>query len=206
MSKQTYTTFDIAKLLDVYPTTVANWIDNSKLKAFNTPGGHRRVMADDLAAFMRHHNMPIPGELRSNRTKILVVDDDQAVLKSISSFLLLQDEPYEVFTAADGFAAGQAVVQHRPDLVLLDIKLPGIDGIKVCEQIKGQYPATKVVAITGYATQENQDRMTKAGADAFLSKPFRMKAMLAVVRELLPVKQRQRKRDLPAMDSCASGG
>jgi two-component system, OmpR family, response regulator len=191
MNKQTYTTFDIAKLLDVYPTTVANWIDNSKLKAFNTPGGHRRVMADDLAVFMRNHNMPIPGELRSDRVKILVVDDDQTMLRNINTFLL-QDGRYEVFTAADGFAAGQAVVQHRPDLVLLDIRLPGIDGIKVCEQIKDQYPETKVIAITGYATQDNKDRMTKAGADAFLCKPFRLKAMLAVVQELLPVEQRQR--------------
>jgi two-component system OmpR family response regulator len=187
MNKQTYTTFDIAKLLDVYPTTVAKWVDEGKLKAFNTPGGHRRVLADDLAVFMRQHKMPIPEELISGQPRILVVDDDPDILKAISSYLGSKDGAYQVFTAADGFAAGQMVAQHRPDLVLLDIKLPGIDGIKVCEQIKEQYPGTKVVAITGYATQENRERMAKAGADAFLAKPFRMKTVLAIIQELLAV-------------------
>jgi len=185
MTKPTYTTFDIAKMLDVYPTTVANWVDEGKLKAFNTPGGHRRVLASDLIGFLRKHNMPVPDSFSSGKQRILIVDDDPVILKTISAFLLAQDGKYEVATAADGFAAGQSVAQWRPDLVVLDIKLPGVDGFKVCEQIKSVNPETRVVAITGYATQENRDRILKAGADAYLAKPFRMKALLSLAHELM---------------------
>jgi len=79
---KTYTTFYISKICDVYPTTVANWIDEGKLKAFTTPGGHRRVSADDLKEFLKKYNMPVPEKLFSNgKKKVLAVDDDKAVLK-----------------------------------------------------------------------------------------------------------------------------
>ncbi|RLD16155.1 MAG: hypothetical protein DRI36_06100, partial [Caldiserica bacterium] len=60
MSEKTFTTFDIAKILDVYPSTVAKWIDKGELNAFTTPGGHRRVRKSDLVSFLKKHNIPVP--------------------------------------------------------------------------------------------------------------------------------------------------
>ena len=103
MKKKTFTTFDIAGMLDVYPTTVADWIDNGKLKAFTTPGGHRRVNSEDLLEFLKKYNMPIPAEMVSSenteKKKILIVDDDPKFVKSIEKVLKKKNKKYEVSTA-----------------------------------------------------------------------------------------------------------
>jgi excisionase family DNA binding protein len=185
MHKKTYTTFKIAKMLDVYPSTIANWIDEGKLKAFNTPGGHRRVLEPDLIAFIKQHNMPLPAGLLVEETKILVVDDDPAILQLVTGFLNSAKKGYKIFTAADGFEAGRLLGQHDPQLVVLDLKLPGIDGFEVCRQIKEQHSRTRVLAITGYDNEDNRQRIMKAGADAFLGKPFRMAKFLEECERLL---------------------
>ena len=81
MPKKTYTTSEIAKELDVYPMTVARWIDNGELKAFITPGKHRRVSKEDLIEFCKKHNKPLPFSLEiKNRNKILIIDDDKKLI------------------------------------------------------------------------------------------------------------------------------
>ena len=185
MKQKTFTTFAIAKMLGVYPSTIANWVDSGKLKAFNTPGGHRRVLPEDLKAFLRIHKMPFPAGLIPEETKILVVDDDPNILELVTSFLKSAKKGYQIFTAADGFEAGRLLGQHDPQLVVLDLKLPGIDGFEVCRQIKEQHSRTRVLAITGYDTDENKQRILKAGADAYLGKPFRMAKFLEECERLL---------------------
>ncbi len=185
MRKKTYTTFKIAKMLDVYPSTVADWVDKGKLAAFNTPGGHRRVLEPDLIAFIKRHKMPLPAGLVPEKIKILVVDDDPAILQLVTGFLTSVKKGYEIFIAADGFEAGRLLGQHDPQLVVLDLKLPGIDGFEVCRQIKEQHSLTRVLAITGYDTDENKQRIMKAGADAYLGKPFRMAKFLEECERLL---------------------
>jgi excisionase family DNA binding protein len=185
MKKQTFTTFDIAKMLDVYPTTVADWADSGKLKAFNTPGGHRRILRPDLVKFLRRHKMPVPAGLAPEAVKILVVDDDPIILELVSGLLKSVKKGYKILTAADGFEAGRLLGLHDPQLVVLDLKLPGIDGFEVCRQIKEQHSRTKVLAITGYDNEENRQKIMKAGADAFLGKPFRMTKFLAECARLL---------------------
>lgn len=185
MKQKTYTTFAIAKMLGVYPSTVADWVDKGKLKAFNTPGGHRRVLPEDLINFLKQHNMPFPAGLVPEETKILVVDDDPAILELVTGFLKNAKKGYQLFTAADGFEAGRLLGLHDPHLVILDLKLPGIDGFEVCRQIKDQHSRTRVLAITGYDNEENRQKIMKAGADAFLGKPFRMGRFLEECERLL---------------------
>jgi CheY-like chemotaxis protein len=185
MKKRTFTTFDIARMLDVYPTTVADWADSGKLKAFNTPGGHRRVLQPDLVKFLRRHKMPLPDGLAPAAIKILVVDDDPVILELVTGLLKSVKKGYKIFTAADGFEAGRLLGLHDPQLVVLDLKLPGIDGFEVCRQIKEQHSRTRVLAITGYDNEENRRKIMKAGADAFLGKPFRMAKLLAECGRLL---------------------
>ena len=184
MEERTYTTFDIARLCDVYPTTVADWIDQNKLKAFVTPGGHRRVKERDLVAFLKQHKMAVPRDLGGNKT-ILIVDDEPEVLKAVRALLKTAGEKYEILTAEDGFQAGQAVSEFSPDLVILDIMLPGIDGFKVCELIKKKSPLTKIIAMTGYNTEEHRRRMKEKGADAFLAKPFGREDLFKIITRLL---------------------
>lgn len=187
-NEKTYTTFDISKICDVYPTTVANWIDKGSLKASTTPGGHRRVERGELLKFLKKYNVPVPPELivcrRRKRKRILVVDDDNNVMKSIVKILENSIEKYEILTARDGFQAGQLVSDFKPQIVVLDIMLPGIDGFSVCAAIKNGEPNIKILAITGFNSPDTKEKIFKAGADDYLPKPFGMEVFLEKIRKL----------------------
>ena len=102
-------TFAIAEMLHVDPGSVANWIDQKLLKAYRTPGGHRRVTVGDLVKFLREHNMPIPEDLDSRPACVLVVDDEPAITKLISRTIKAALPEVEVIEANDGFRAGSLV-------------------------------------------------------------------------------------------------
>src|SRR5881394_2171972 len=78
--EKTFTTFQIADICNVRPTTVIKWANQARIKAYTTPGGHRRIRESDLMEFLRKYNIPIPDDLASgNRYKILIVEDESAV-------------------------------------------------------------------------------------------------------------------------------
>ncbi|MDD5066699.1 MAG: response regulator [bacterium] len=184
-----FTTFDIARLLDVYPTTVAKWIDEKRLKAFITPGGHRRVDSESLYGFLKKHDMPIPPELKHLETKgekrVLIIDDNVKLSKHVEKELKHKDKKIVTFLASDGFQAGQAVSDFKPDVMLLDIMLPGMDGFKVCQLIREKDKKLKIIAITGYHSEEARKKILAAGADAYFKKPFRIDDLLQEIEALL---------------------
>ena len=173
--KAVYTTFEAAKLCHVSPLSIINWVNAGRLPAFRTPGGHRRIRREDLARFMREGGMPVPEELRdgSGRTRVLVVDDEASIREVLSEHLSSRPKPYEVLTAADGFEAGRLVATFRPDVVLLDLRMPGIDGFQVCRTIKAdpETSNTVVIAMTGYFTPETEARILECGAARCVAKP-----------------------------------
>ena len=177
-------TFKIARLLDVNPSSVANWVDQGLLSAHRTPGGHRRIAAADLVRFLKDHKMPVPEELNAPRVRILVVDDEPAVCQMIVRTLQAANPEYEITDAQDGFRAGQLVATLKPDVVILDLRMPGMDGFEVCRQIKGQDDTrhAAVLAMTAFPSPENEQRIRDCGADAFFTKPLNMDVILAAVR------------------------
>jgi excisionase family DNA binding protein len=198
MRVKTYSTFDIARMLEIVPGTAANWVDNGRLKAFTTLGGHRRVSRENLLGFLKENSMPVPELLAqaSRKKRILVVEDDEALLKLILN-ALKKLKGCEVFKATDGFQAGQIVEGRRPDLVILDIMLPDINGFKVCERIKDKNKNIRVIAITGYDAEEVKKKILDAGADAYLIKPFQFKTLFGHVERLCGVKPGKRSRRAP---------
>ncbi len=133
--------------------------------------------------------LPLPAGLAPEETRILVVDDDPSILRVVTGFLNMAKKGCQTFTAADGFEAGRLLGQHDPQLVVLDLKLPGMDGFEVCRHIKQHHPRTKVLAITGYDNEENRQKIMKAGADAFLGKPFSLENFLKECDRLLGLVQ-----------------
>ena len=99
-------TFAIAQMLHVDPGSVANWIDQGLLKAHRTPGGHRRVIAEDLVRFLREHKMPIPEGLEASPVRILVVDDNPTITKLIAKAITNAHPDFEVVEAHDSFKSG----------------------------------------------------------------------------------------------------
>ena len=167
-------TFAIAQMLHVDPGSVANWIDQELLKAHRTPGGHRRVATEDLITFLREHKMPIPPELETTPTRVLIVDDEPAITDLIARRIRTAHPDYKVVEAHDGFRAGTLVATLKPDVVILDLRMPGMDGYEVCRLIKSQ-EATKhaeIIAMTGFPSPENESRIIECGARVCLPKPL----------------------------------
>lgn len=183
--KAVFTTFDAAKLCHVSPLSIINWVNAGRLPAFRTPGGHRRIRREDLARFMRENGIPIPEELRdgSGRTRVLVVDDEAGIRDVVAEHLSTRTNPYEVMTAADGFEAGRLVATFRPNAVLLDLRMPGLDGFQVCRTIKADpdTAATTVVAMTGYHTPETETRILECGAVRCVAKPVEPSTLATIL-------------------------
>ena len=114
---------------------------------------------------------------------ILVVDDEPQILQAIAG--LLQDEDFEVLTAPDGEAALQMVRGENPDLVLLDIALPGRDGLEILKDLKDRHPTLPVIMISAYGSVENAVQATRLGAYDFIEKPPHADKILLSVRNAL---------------------
>ena len=184
-TKTIYTTHEVSRLLHVNPRSVINWIEQSLLQSYRTPGGHRRIRHDDLMAFLRKHQIPTPASLVADKFSILIVDDDQEIIDLLKAYLERQ-APYEISTAADGITALIEVGRVKPDLLVLDIMIPGVDGVEVCRRIKADSSnRTAIIAISG--TTERQSQVLEAGADAFMLKPVDMDQLHAEARRLLRV-------------------
>lgn len=121
--------------------------------------------------------------------KILIVDDESAARAALDT--LLRREGFQVRDASDGPAALEACAAFRPDLILLDILMPGMNGFEVCRRIKAtpETRLTPVVLITGLSATEDRINGINAGADDFLSKPIDFNELLARTRSLLRLKQ-----------------
>src|SRR5207244_4534441 len=86
-NKTIYTTHEVSRLLHVNPRSVINWIEQSLLTSYRTPGGHRRIRRDDLLAFLRKHQIPTPASLVDGKFSVLLVDDEQEIVDMIQIFL-----------------------------------------------------------------------------------------------------------------------
>ena len=114
---------------------------------------------------------------------ILIVDDEPSILQSLSG--LLSDEGFEVITAGNGYEALKTIDDQTPDLVLLDIWMPGMDGIETLKEIKKGNPFVQVIIITGHGTIETAVKATKLGAFDFIEKPLSIDKVIVAINNSL---------------------
>jgi len=184
-TKTIYTTHEVSRLLHVNPRSVINWIEQSLLQSYRTPGGHRRIRHDDLLAFLRKHRIPTPASLVAGTFKVLIVDDDQEITDLLRSFLQRQGG-FEISSATDGITALIEVGRVKPDLLILDIMIPGVDGIEVCRRIKADSTnRTAIITVSGNAEREAE--VLEAGADVFMLKPVDLDRLHSEAMRLLRV-------------------
>jgi len=119
------------------------------------------------------------------KRKVLIVDDEADIVEFVQ--YNLRKEMYETVTAADGPKAIQAARQHRPDLILLDLMLPGVDGLEVCRVLKSGRDTDRIPIIMLTAKGEEADIVTglEIGADDYVAKPFSMRLLLARIKAVL---------------------
>jgi two-component system nitrogen regulation response regulator NtrX len=118
---------------------------------------------------------------------ILAVDDESTILQSLSG--ILSDEGFEVLTASNGYEALKIIEAESPDLVLLDIWMPGIDGIETLQEIKRTNPFLQVIIISGHGTIETAVKATKLGAHDFIEKPLSIEKVVVTINNALHFRQ-----------------
>lgn len=187
MAKDFYTTHQVSKFCKVYPTTVINWIKEGLLAAYTTPGGHRRIKREDLLRLMKKNNMPIPDEvIKEEKNRVLVIDDDPKILKMIQTVLSVEGD-LEVLAASSGFQAGLTVSSWMPDLILLDMLMPDIDGFEVCRRLKADEKTKDIpiIAVTVLKDPKEIKKMRSAGITDYISKPFNAQELIKKIKEHL---------------------
>jgi DNA-binding response OmpR family regulator len=126
--------------------------------------------------------------------RILIVDDEKAVRESLEELLILED--YQVESAASGEKALEILGEKDIDLLLLDIKMPGVDGVEVMKQTKKYHPDTKVIVITGHGSLESAIEAIRSGAEDYLLKPYDTGDILASIGKALSEKAAKQRKEL----------
>ena len=178
-TKTVFTTGEAAKMCKVSQQTIIRCFDNGSLKGFRVPGSRfRRIPRDNLLAFMRENDIPTDA-LESGKRKVLIVDDDAGLVElMVGEFQ--QDGRFDIRTANNGFDAGMLVKEFRPDLVVLDVMLPDINGKEVCQRVRSDesLESVKIICISGMVEQDKIDDLRAAGANDFMGKPFGVEKLL----------------------------
>ncbi len=186
MFKKHFTVPQAAKICSVNSSTMYRWVTSGKIKSHSTPGGHRRILPEDLKKWLEDNQLPFDiDEFRNDKIKILIVDDDRSIrnyLKKLLGGILIT-----VDVASDGFEAGKRLIHFKPDLIILDLFMPNMDGFEVCKSIKNNKSTKKIkiIIMTGYGTKENKEKAFLLGADAFLGKPSSKKEIISCVEKIL---------------------
>jgi len=173
-TKQSFSTSEVAKYCHVTADTIRKWAEAGRIHVFKTPGGHRRIRREDLLRFLKDNSIPVHEDLDNSGVKMLVVDDEKAVISVIRRFLERAQTPFQIEVAMDGFDAGHEVATFKPDVIFLDLRLPGIDGFEVCRRIKSNpdSSSTRIIAMTGYYEGDVAQRVIELGASMLIQKPF----------------------------------
>ena len=168
--KQEFKTSDVAKLYNISIMAVNKWIKSGKLPAYETGGGHYRIMRNDLIEFVKRTGKALPKELESDKYRILIADDEQGVIESVKVMLEDLGVELEIETASDGFEAGMKVIRFQPHLVILDAIMPGSDGDRVVKLIKEneELKNIKILVFTAYPGEGQ--KLVKLGADSAIEK------------------------------------
>jgi len=189
-TKTVFTTGEAAKICKVSQQTIIRCFDNGSLKGFRVPGSRfRRIPREQLSAFMRDNGIPTDA-LESGKRKVLIVDDDQELVELMED-VFARDGRFEIRTANNGFDAGMLVKEFEPDLVVLDVMLPDINGKEVCQRVRGDGhgDSVKIICISGMVEQDKIADLKAAGADEFIHKPFSVDRLLDRACDLLDIER-----------------
>ena len=174
-SESLLTSHEVGELLQINPSSVVKWVNEGKLPAYRTPGGHRRIKPSDLLTFLKTHGMYIPAALRKlGPLRVLLVDDDHLFLSAFERAMKDHSKLLEVKGVDNGVEALLRLGNNEFDAIVLDVNMPEMNGLQVCKRIKA-HPATRsvtVVMCTGEYSKDLEKQALAVGARALLAKPL----------------------------------
>lgn len=184
----------VAEICRVSKKTVLNWIYDGGMKAFTTYGGHYRIWPANIKKFLDSTGMDIPFDFVDDRTThILIIDDDLDFSNILKSAIIAELPDVEVSTTDDGYEGLMMIGELKPQLVILDIKMPKIDGFQVLDLLKTRKleQDVKVLVITGYLDPATKEQLSQTVADHWMDKLTDINTMIktitAYVRSEKPV-------------------
>lgn len=183
-----FTTFQVARILGVSPPAVVNWVNSGLLAAHRTPGGHRRIARDDLVGFARQYHYPLPAELQDESSKfrrVLIVDDDRDFSDMVTEYLLSKGT-FEVEVADSGFAAGLTLARFRPQIILMDIMMPDMDGFEVLKMLRSDPDTSQipVIACTAHRDPLIDTRIQEESFDGYVQKPLVLDELVELLEKV----------------------
>jgi CheY-like chemotaxis protein len=196
---------EVAQEAGVLTSTVRYYTDIGLLTVSSeTPGGHRLYERDaTLSAIKKIQFLNQQGktmeEIKNELTtatvqkKLLVIDDEPEVGNLIIDLVQSHFNNIEVRVVRDGFSAGRVLSEYLPDLIILDLMLPGVNGFAVCQQIRAteHLSRVKILAVTGYDSPDNKQKILSCGADDYLAKPMDLHAIESKIVSLLQIKAKR---------------
>jgi len=186
--KTVFTTGEAAKICKVSQQTIIRCFDNGQLKGFRVPGSRfRRIPREALYKFMKDNGIPTDA-LESGKRKVLLVDDDAELVELVTK-VLEEDGRFEVRVAGNGFDAGMMVKEYRPDIIVLDVMLPDINGKEVCHRVRADSTLedVRILCISGMIEEDKIHELRLSGADDFMPKPFDFEALIDRMCTLLEI-------------------
>ena len=182
--QKAYTTFEAAKICHVTHHSIKNWIKQGLIKASRTPGGHYRILEDDLAAFREEYDM-FPRDKGTVKKRVMIVDDDPDALSMMEK--ILTDEGVDLIKVSNATEVGLKAAQLVPDVILLDFLMPDINGFDICRALRENEVTSTIpiMAVTCLTKEQDIEKIFECGADEYLAKPFKVDDLLEKVRELI---------------------
>jgi len=180
-----YTSGKVAKLLGIPARTARRYLTTGKIPASQNPiTGTWKIDKDDLVKFMKKYNLDTSA--LTSPPKVLIVDDDASVVKLVAKSLQKSKYLLDVTTTTDGYDALIRLGKSVPDLIVLDVQMPGTDGKQILKVIKEneEMKSLKILIVTGYP--DFIDEMKQLGADDGLAKPFTPLDLISKIETLLP--------------------
>jgi len=168
-----------ASYLGVAQSTVRKWSDSGRLPAFKTPGGHRRFRRGDLDSFLAGSR----GSTSRGTPLVLIVDDDERLREYVR--VNLEMDGYEVREAGNAKDGLAAVEEESPDLILLDVMMPGMDGWEMLRRVQERHGSVPVIMFSGKVDERSAEEADKRGASAFIGKPFDPQQLIDSTKQLL---------------------
>ncbi|HLB00390.1 MAG TPA: response regulator [Bacteroidota bacterium] len=178
----------VAKICRVSKKTVLNWIYKGALKAFTTFGGHYRVWPGDLKDFLVVAGLDVPFQFVDERkTTFLIVDDDTTYAKLLKEALCTRFPSADVIMTEDGYEGLVLIGERKPQLLLLDLRMPKLDGFGVLEMLgqRKKDDSMKIVILSAYLDDETRARLKGGMVDQAWDKSENINIMLQSFEKLL---------------------
>jgi excisionase family DNA binding protein len=174
-----------AKYLGMAQSTIRKWSDDGRLRAFYTPGGHRRYRRVDLDQFLERGASSASRRGEGQRL-ILIVDDDDRLREFVR--VNLEMEGYAVREASSAVEGLKALEDESPDLILLDVMMPEVDGWEMLRRVQERLGvgAIPVIMFSGKVDEESLKTAAAKGAQGFLGKPFNPQQLIDSTKQLVP--------------------